>query len=222
MIGAEPHPIPLRIFRGYIYRELKKNFQAFYMLNEFPAIPEDRSLLITPNHFSWWDGFFVDYLGTRFLKRQVYLMMLEEQLQRYWYFKKFGAFSVDPGNIQSVIETLKYTLKPLMDPSNYVVIYPQGVLEPYGKEPIVIRKGGLRYLINHAPHPFLILPIGFRVTYYNEKHPEISVRMGGMIESENLKGNFNYFKKQFLHNLEELDKGTFKRKFLRDLFQWKP
>jgi 1-acyl-sn-glycerol-3-phosphate acyltransferase len=222
MIKAAPHPIALRIFRGYIFRELKKHFQAFYMLNEFPAIPKDWRLLITPNHFSWWDGFFIDYLGTRFLRRQIYLMMLEEQMQRYWYFKMFGAFSIDPGNIPSVIETLQYTIEPLMDPANFVVVYPQGVLEPYDKRPIVFRRGGMRYLINHAPEPFVILPIGFRVTFYDEKHPEISVRMGDVMESEQVKADFNHFKERFIHNLEELDKGTFKRAFTRDLFQWKP
>ena len=222
MIRAAPHPVAQRIFHGYIFRELKKRFQAFYMLNEFPAIPEDRRLLITPNHFSWWDGFFIDYLGTRFIQRQIYLMMLEEQLQRYWYFKMFGAYSIDPGNIPSVVETLQYTIEPLMDPANYVVMYPQGVLEPYDKRPVVLKRGGLRYIITHAPHPFLIFPIGFRITYYDEKHPEISVRMGDIIESETVKKDFDHFKERFIHNLEELDKGTFERQFIRDLFQWKP
>ncbi len=222
MIQAAPHPVASRIFRWYIYRELKKNFQAFYLINDFPTIPEDQRLLITPNHFTWWDGFFIDYLCTRFLDRQIYIMMLEEQLQRYWYFKMFGAYSIIPGNIPSVIETLQYTIGPLMDPANYVVMYPQGVLEPYDKRPIVLRRGGLRYLITKAPHPFLIFPIGFRITYYNEKHPEISVRMGDIIESEKLKKDFNHFKERFIHNLEELDKETFERKFRRDLFQWKP
>jgi 1-acyl-sn-glycerol-3-phosphate acyltransferase len=218
MIKAAPHPVALRIFRGYIYRQLKKHFQAFYMLNDFPVIPKDRRLLLTPNHFSWWDGFFVDYLCTRFLKRQIYLMMLEEQMRHYWYFKMFGAFSIDPGNAPSVLETLKYTIEPLMDPANFVVLYPQGVLEPYDKRPIIIKKGGVRHLINHAPQPFLILPIGFRVTFYDEKHPEISVRMGDIMESEAVRADFNYFKERFIHNLEELDKGTFERQFRRDLF----
>jgi 1-acyl-sn-glycerol-3-phosphate acyltransferase len=222
MIRAAPHPVARRIFHGYIFRELKKNFQAFYMLNEFPAIPADLGLLITPNHFSWWDGFFIDYLGTRFFKRQIYLMMLEEQLKRYWYFKMFGAYSIDPGNVPSVLETLQYTIEPLMDPANYVVVYPQGVLEPYDKRPRVIKRGGLRYLITHAPYPFVILPIGFRATYYDEKHPEISVRMGEIIESEQVKEDFNYFTERFIHNLEELDTGTFERQFIRDLFRWKP
>ncbi len=222
MIPAAPHPIAISIFRWYIYHEIKKNFHAFYMLNEFPAIPADQRLLITPNHFSWWDGFFIDYLCTRFFKRQLYIMMLEEQLQRYWYFKKFGAYSINPGNIPSVIETLQYTIGPLMDPANYVVIYPQGVLEAYDKRPIVLRGGGLRHLITKAPHSFLILPVGFRITYYNEKHPEITVRMGDSIESGAVKNNFNHFKERFIHNLEELDRGTVKRTFIRDLFQWKP
>jgi 1-acyl-sn-glycerol-3-phosphate acyltransferase len=222
MIQAAPHPVASRIFRGYIYRELKKYFQAFYMLNDFPAIRADQRLLITPNHFTWWDGFFIDYLCTRFLSRQIYIMMLEEQLKRYWYFKKFGAYSIDPGNIPSVIETLQYTIGPLMNPANYVVMYPQGVLEPYDKRPIVLRRGGLRYLVTKAPHPFLIFPIAFRITYYNEKHPEISVRMGDIIESDAVKNNFNFFKERFIYNLEELDKGTFERKFRKDLFQWKP
>jgi hypothetical protein len=101
-------------------------------------------------------------------------------------------------------------------------MYPQGVLEPYDKRPIVLRRGGLRYLITKTPHPFLIFPMGFRITYYNEKHPEISVRMGDIIKSEMVRDNFNLFKERFIHNLEELNKGTFERKFRRDLFRWKP
>jgi 1-acyl-sn-glycerol-3-phosphate acyltransferase len=222
MIKAAPHPIALRIFHLYIFRELKKHFQAFYMINEFPEIPEDQSLLITPNHFTWWDGFFIDYLCTRFLKRQIYLMMLEEQLKRYWYFKLFGAYSIDPGNEPSVIETLDYTINTLMDPMNFIVMYPQGVLEPYDKRPIVIKQGGLHYVITHSSRSFLILPIGFKINFFNEKFPELSVRIGRIIESESVSDNLNRFKKEFINNLEELDNGTFRRRFIRDLFQWKP
>lgn len=221
MIRAAPHPVALRIFRWYIYRELKKHFNNFYMLNEFPDIPDDRRLLITPNHFSWWDGFFVDYLCSRFLKRQIYVMMLEQQLQRYWFFKKFGAYSIDPGNRTSVMETMQYTLEILMQASNFVVFFPQGVLEPYDRRPIMLKRGGLSYLIKNAPQSFLIFPMGFRITYYDQKHPEIAVRLGEIIESHSLKENFNRFEEEFIRNIEELNGQTFERKFMRDLFTWK-
>ena len=32
------------------------------LIDDFPVLDPGRSYLITPNHFCWWDGFFVDLL----------------------------------------------------------------------------------------------------------------------------------------------------------------
>ncbi|MBK7160513.1 MAG: 1-acyl-sn-glycerol-3-phosphate acyltransferase [Ignavibacteria bacterium] len=90
---------------------LRKNFSRFLLINDFPVISEDKGLIITPNHFSWWDGFFIHYLMTKFSKRKAYLMMLEEQLVKYPFFKYLGVFSVNPASLSSVKQSLAFAEK---------------------------------------------------------------------------------------------------------------
>ena len=65
------------VYKIYLNHLLRKNFSRFLLINDFPMLCEKKGLIITPNHFSWWDGFFINYLMTMFSKRKAYLMMLE-------------------------------------------------------------------------------------------------------------------------------------------------
>jgi 1-acyl-sn-glycerol-3-phosphate acyltransferase len=71
------------IFNPYEEYLLKKNFDGFYLTGILPEINTESSLLVTPNHFSWWDGFFIDFVSRKLLKKNFYVIMLDEQLKRY-------------------------------------------------------------------------------------------------------------------------------------------
>ena len=102
MIQASHKKWARRIFNPYCDSLLKRNFSQFLRVNTFPRLSPDLPLIITPNHISWWDGFFIDYLTRKFLNRKGYIMMLEEQLSKYWFFQKIGAFSIDPSNAKRI------------------------------------------------------------------------------------------------------------------------
>lgn len=197
MIKAERNKLALFVFDIYLDRLLKKYFQDFVLVNQFPSIKSDKSLIVAPNHFSWWDGFFVYYSMKKLTGKNIFIMMLEEQLKRYRFFQKVGCFSTNPNNKQSTVTTLKYTLELLNNPDNCVVIFPQGEIEPFDKYQLSYNKG-IEFLAKHTTDEFDILPIANKIYYTNQKLPFVLMRAHPLINSKNIKNKsvslFNEFK----------------------------
>lgn len=204
MLKAEHKKWARLLYDLYIHRLLKRNFNSFYLVNDFPSIPKDSGLIITPNHFSWWDGFFIDFVSGKYLNRKIHLLMLEEQLKRFWFFRKVGAYSIEPKNPSGIAATLLYTREVISNPENFAVIYPQGELEPYDKRPPKI-KDGLKTSIKNSSQKIFVLPIAFKIQYGNQKKPDILVRVGSLLSSSAILEDFSSFKKEFERNLNMLD-----------------
>ncbi|MBX7206511.1 MAG: lysophospholipid acyltransferase family protein [Bacteroidia bacterium] len=128
------------IFDVYLSRLLKKHFHTFKVQSGNLLPDENRSILLLANHFSWWDGFFWYYLNGIFWKKKFHIMMLEKQLNRYWFFRFLGAFSVRK-NSRSVMESFEYTSGLLKNSNNLVLIFPQGEIQPLGIEKIKFERG---------------------------------------------------------------------------------
>ncbi len=217
MIKAEHKNWARLVFNPYLKRLLKKNFNNFYLTNEVPKIQKNKSILITPNHISWWDGFFIDFAVRNIFHKNIFLMMLEEQLKRFWFFSKLGAYSINPGNVKSVLETVNYTSLLLEKPGNFLVVYPQGEIEAYEKKPLTLKKG-LDLIIKKSKKDFIILPAAFKIQYYNEKNPSVLFSFGNMLDSKEIENNFAVFENTFYQNLDDLSQKAFDRQFIRDLF----
>ncbi len=104
--------------------KFKSRFSSVNYFHEHP-IPTDKSLLVIGNHATWWDGFLNWQMARYELKKTFYLAMLEEMLQKLWFFRGVGCFSINPGN-RSMVESLNVAADLLKDPSNMVIFYPQG------------------------------------------------------------------------------------------------
>ncbi len=204
MIYSNHKKWAMLIFDFYIERLLKANFSGFSMINEMPVIGADTPLLVTPNHFSWWDGFFIDYVFKKLTNRKLYMMMTEEQLSKYYFFSKVGAYSINPVNPKSIIESFRFTREKLLEPNSYVVVYPQGEIEPYEKRPFNLKPGIVKILFD-IEKSVKLLPVGFRINYGNEKHPEVFVRFGNPIDSKIVCKNFDSFNAVFAENMSLLD-----------------
>ncbi len=203
----------LDIYLGYIF---KRSFSNFYLVNLPPEIPGDKSLVITPNHISWWDGFFIDRLSKHTLDKKLHLMMLESSLEKFWFFSKVGAFSINPDNIASVVQTFKYTRDLLQDNNNMVITYPQGEIEPFEKRPLSL-KGGIVNLLKPLGSKTLIMPVGFKIEYYDKRKPAVYSRFGSLLETETIIGNMGLYEEEFIKNLDLLTDAAGKREFIRDL-----
>lgn len=195
------------LYDFYIRHLLKSNFQNFYLVNDFTSVTKNEGLIVTPNHFSWWDGFFIDVTLQKFLDRKIFILMLEEQLRKYWFFQKIGAFSINQKNPKSIAETFQYMIEVVCNSENYLVFYPQGEIEPYDKRPMTI-KDGLKFLINKIQTSVNILPVAFKIKYSNYKKPDVFVRFGQMLSSNDIKNNYNLYIDEFNLNIALLDEQT--------------
>jgi len=217
MIRAEPKRWARFIFNPYINRLLRKNFSHFYLVSEPPNVADDTGLLITPNHFSWWDGFFIDYVMRRYSDRILYIMMLEEQLKRYWFFRNLGAYSIDLHNPNKVIESIQYTQQIVNNPENFVVYYSQGEIRPYDERPLAI-KPGLQKVLTGLKTPSVVVPAAFKIQYGNEQTPDVFACFAAPIRGEQITNNFEMFTRAWSKNIDELDEASRKKEYIINLF----
>jgi 1-acyl-sn-glycerol-3-phosphate acyltransferase len=217
MIQAQRSRWALFFFDIYLNRLMRKYFSRFYVVNSFPEIPADAGLIVTPNHFSWWDGFFAYYALKRYSRRAIYLMMLEEQLSQYRFFKNVGAYSVNPGNPVSVARTVSYTRELVSDPAKLAIVFPQGEIEPYDKRPPDLKKG-ISYIAKGLHPETKILPLACKIQYDNLKTPYVAVRYGTPLTAGTVQTSFRTYEHEFSIMLDELDRATKEKLFIHNLF----
>jgi 1-acyl-sn-glycerol-3-phosphate acyltransferase len=204
LIKANHKKWALFVFDVYLKRLLKKSFSDFRLINELPQFDKTINLIITANHFSWWDGFFVYWFNKHFINKKLFVLMLEQQLLRYRFFKKLGCYSINLKNAYSTITSLRYTLDVISDSNNIVAIYPQGEIQPYEQRPIIV-KDGISFLSNKTKKDFFILPIAFKIHYSNERLPCVYIRCGKLLNSHEVSSNPNLFTDEFTKNVSLLD-----------------
>lgn len=204
MIKADHKKWAKFVFDIYLKLLLKKSFYDFRIINQLPAIDHLQSLVITPNHFSWWDGFFVYWLNKKVISKNLFIMMLEEQLKRYWFFQKLGCYSIDLTDSKKMFTSLKYTMELLQDTNNAITIYPQGEIQFYDKRPIQLRDG-IEFLSKKSKSVFQIIPVAFNIHYTNERLPIIYARFGKLLNSKDVAANPQIFKDEFTVNLDLLN-----------------
>lgn len=217
MIKAKHKKTSILLFDFYINKILKKDFLEFNVVNEYPDIPDDAGLLVTPNHFSWWDGFFIDYVMKKYDTRKIHLMMLEEQLKKYWFFNNVGAFSINPNNSKSIYHSFVYSKEVLKNPDNYLVIFPQGEIEQYDKEEYTIRKG-IKNLIEGFKEKSFVLPITFKINFENERKPSVYLRFGELLDFDLVKKDFTIYENEFRNGRYLLNEAIDNKEIKRNLF----
>lgn len=219
MIRARHRLWAKTLFYPYIYRIIRKDFSAFHIAGPIPDIPENRALLLTPNHTGWWDGFFVHTLNRSLWRRKFYLMMLEEQLRRYWYFSRIGCYSLNPGSPSDVYASFEYTSRLLSRPENIVVIFPEGELHSQFLSPYHIRKGVSRlaaWTVDSTP--FSILPVTFLIQPYKRRAPELIAGLGAPLTSEELAEDYSVLEQSMRENWLSTIEASKTRGFSYDIF----
>jgi 1-acyl-sn-glycerol-3-phosphate acyltransferase len=175
MITARHSAWAEAVFTAYLRRLFRRHFHALRLLGEPPSPPTNLSLVLVPNHGTWWDGFFLHFLNRMLLKRRLHLMMLEEQLHRFQFFRLVGAFGIRPGSLSAVSAALGYSASVLADPANALCVFPQGRMRHPGLRPLDFRRGLERILHEHGG-PVAILPLAIRCDFGIDQRPEAYFR----------------------------------------------
>lgn len=217
MITAETKKWARLIFDPYVEMLLRKNFSAFYLVGNIPELTPGNALLITPNHFSWWDGFFIDFAARKLFKKNFHVMMLEEQLKKYSFFRKVGAFSVEPRSYKGIKESISYSAGILKNPDNLLVYYPQGKIEPYDTEHIIMKKGIFNTISGN--HNVDILSAGFRIEYDNQKKPAVYLKFGEVLKGNLTSEEQSFYQNIFENNLKQLNIMVRNKAYILDLFR---
>lgn len=206
------------IFKLYLKRLLSRHFEGVYLVNDPPALGADEGLVLCPNHMSWWDGFFVYWLNHRIYKRRFFIMMLEEQLKKLWFFRQVGAFSITPGKPHSVIDSARYARAVIGDPRNVCVIFPQGQLQPYSVSRIVLQPG-LRLFLSGLTQKTSVVPLAMKIQFERKSHPRVYLRFGQTHAGARLVHDAQDFNMDSQRNLEELEKAALSMVPLKDILR---
>lgn len=182
------------LLKYYFLFLVKRNYNKIVI--DIPIISTNDSVLVLPNHISWWDGFIALYLNKYCIKKNFNIVMLNEQLKNYPYFKGLGAFGINPGK-RSVLKEIADLKIILRNPQNAVFFFPEGEIGSQLQDKIQI-KPGVNQLLDSTTQLLMLVQI---TENFNTKKPNCFIygqlynkRQGSLEES------YNLFKKKVVEN----------------------
>ena len=171
MIKAKYNPFSLWFYSSY-FKWLQKIFFHKISVITDAVFPDDQSVLLLQNHFSYYDGYWSMYLCHKIFKRRFHVMMLEEQMKTRMFLTRCGVFSVRK-NSRDLIESLNYAAGLLQNPNNVVTIYPTGEIISHHRQNFSFQSGFAR-LVNNECRPAIALAVVL-VDYFSLIRPEIRI-----------------------------------------------
>lgn len=156
-------------------RLLKKNFRKCSLTREsvLPLFEANVPCVVVSNHSSWWDALLAFFLSYYVFKREMYGVMVEEQLRRYDIFRYAGVYSVDRDSNREARTFLRYTREVLDGRDRLLWIYPQGDLISNEQTPLVFKKG-FAQIVTHLSKVHLLKIIA-SYDFWIESKPEVVV-----------------------------------------------
>ena len=199
MIPARRNVFLSNLFARYMKYRMRKAFNQIVVM---PFTPQPgHSILLLCNHFSWWDGFFGNYLAYWHLKRKLYIMMQLDHLEKRWLFNYFGGFSIEKGSRETV-KSLQYAAELLSNPENLVVIFPQGELISNHATEVIIERG-IERVIKNIKGPCQVVYSCVLIDYFESLKPSAYFHLfdcgaAGQVPFDDMVSNINAFHKQAL------------------------
>ncbi|WP_026826636.1 MULTISPECIES: lysophospholipid acyltransferase family protein [Exiguobacterium] len=141
-------------------RQIRPTFHNIFIRTDDVPIPG----LFLSTHSAWWDGLIMYMINEHFLRHDIHVLMDEDGLHRFPFFRHLGAFSVKKGSLSDVRASLAYANE-LLTSGKSVWMFPQGREMPQEQRPVEIESGAT-LLLNDRP-------IQLCAMYYSfEKHAE--------------------------------------------------
>lgn len=162
------------VFRPYLHHLVRCSFHSVQVLGELPPFSEDRSVLLLPNHSTWWDGFIIYLINDLVWQKKPFVMMEEKQLDRFPFFNRLGAYSVRPGDREDVEKTLAYSARLLENPRHLLFLFPQGKLLPWHQRPLTFKAGFSHILSASSGKPDVFI-CGIRTEFLGDQRPDIFI-----------------------------------------------
>lgn len=178
MIEADKNRVLEAVFARINMRMLRRQFHALHLRGNAHVDRLDRSVPIVfyGNHSNWWDGLIEFFLSREVFHLDSYLMMEEQQMARYRFFRFIGAFSVNRASAREAYVSVQYASTVLTRPHRALWIYPQSDMRPNDARPLGFYSG-----IGHiaaALGRVQCVPVARRYEFMNEQRPEVFSDVG--------------------------------------------
>lgn len=160
------------LVRRYVERKVRVAFRGVWLRGTLPR--PGPGLLLYANHTSFWDGFALHVL-CREAGLDAYCLMEEENLARYRFLRRLGAFSIRRGDAGSAVVSLRYAARLLARPGTAVIVFPEGELRPWSGEVHPLERG-VEVLARRTAAP--CLPVGIRYRFFEHELPDLLLAVG--------------------------------------------
>ncbi len=172
-----------RFFARYAEKLVRKNFHSVRILGA-PDLSQfnNRPLVIYGNHPSWWDPMIGLVVWRRLLADRIpYTPIEAAMLRKYGFFKWLGFYGVEKKSISGARQFLRTSEALLDQPNTLLFITPQGRFADV-RDTNVAFESGLSHLAARAVD-VTFLPLAVEFTYWEEKRPEVLLRFGQPVNS---------------------------------------
>jgi 1-acyl-sn-glycerol-3-phosphate acyltransferase len=175
-----------RFLNGLIYRLLMKpalrsTFHAVRMRQAEPLPEIAPPLIVFGNHSAWWDAHLPMAANEERWHSDGYVMVEEEQLSRYAFFRYCGAFSVNRCDPRSAMASLNYAVDTLTGgPRRMLLIFPQGEIRANDVRPLRFQQGSghiVRKVLARGS-PCWLYPMALRYEFIGEQRPDAFISVG--------------------------------------------
>lgn len=157
---------------GYVSWKFRSAFRGLWVRGALPA--DETPRLVYMNHSSWWDGFVFHQL-CQSAGWDGYCLMEEQNLARFRFLSRLGAFSIRKQEAASSLASLRYARHLLSLPRAAVLIFPEGELRSLSARPLSLARG-VEVLAKGAQ--VICQPLAVRYAFLEHELPDVLLQVG--------------------------------------------
>lgn len=182
-LGEIYSPIFKRLFYWYTLTLFIRRFRCVWLDNT--GLPfSGNSTLFIGNHNSWWDGLIPLLLNEKVFHMQARAIMDEEQLVKYPFFRRLGAFSINRKHPRKAMKSLEYAARLLNEAELKegvgLWLYPEGRL--VSRETPIRLESGLVWLSRRIDLDRSdVVPFATHMHTIRSDKPELFIKIGNPV-----------------------------------------
>jgi len=193
------------LFKWYTWLLFKRRFKSVWIRQDYRPGDESKTVYYL-NHHSWWDGLIPLLLNEFRFRQKARAMMEDSQMQKYGFFRKIGAFSVNRSDPRKAVTSLRYAVQSMERENASLYIYPEGTITPTGTDPEF--EGGLAWLHSKLwDREIDFVPIAIFIHTIRHDKPELHLHVGQPVKVDPSLANRDrteIFERQLKGNLDRL------------------
>jgi len=172
------------LFAVYVRALARHRFAAIHIRHAGVVRDAPGSVLLYANHVSWWDGMLFLLANREYFHRRAYVLISEDGLQRFPFFRRLGAFAV-PQDPRGILRALRYGAAKLSDPRTLLLYFPQGLQRHQQTRPLGFADGiGTLLSMTKPGAPIAVVPAALHYTFLEAPRPEAFLDLGVALDDQ--------------------------------------